>query len=238
MRTVISAWAFSWTDVRNLLPEGNGLCLDLGCGHGSHRALVEGAGWTWVGLDVDVRRGGAMILGDALRLPLASESFDLVLLWQVLEHLSHPWTAMSEVNRVLKPGGQVYGSVSCLEPFHDVCSYFGFTYKGIELVLKDCGFTDVKVWPGINAFSLITRSWFKHLLGWQRQTGERLAFRLVRFLFVTLLWLYLFIRKGWNLVKRGELSEDYKNTVEWLACDTPLQYAGHIQFLARKQYLN
>ncbi len=46
-----------------------------------------------------------LILGDATRLPLASESFPAVLVFHVL-HLVSPWqTALEELRRVLAPGG-------------------------------------------------------------------------------------------------------------------------------------
>ena len=230
--SVLAKWAFTWDEVQHALPSGNGLCLDLGCGDGCHRDWVQTAGWTWIGFDVDVARGGAAIVGDALHLPLADECFEMVLLWQVLEHLSQPWTALLEVSRVLKPGGWVVGSASCLEPFHDVCSYFGFTDKGLEQVLADCGFVDIQIQPGISALSLIARSWFRHLLG--AQWGERIAFALMRALFVPSLWVYLFLRRAWNLLRRGELGADYQQTVQWLAQDAPLEFAGHLMFEGRK----
>lgn len=229
---VLQEWVFTWDDVQRTLPGGSGLCLDLGCGDGRHRDWVEAAGWTWIGLDIDVNRRGAAIVGDALHLPLTDESLGLVLLWQVLEHLSQPWKVLAEVNRVLKLGGQVYGSVSCLEPFHDICSYFGFTHKGIEQLLNDCGFTDTRVWPGINAFSLIARSLLRHLLG--TRWGERVAFTLIRALFVPLLWMYLSLRRTWNLLRRRKLGADYRRTAQWLAHDAPLEFAGHLMFKGRK----
>ncbi|MCJ7791416.1 MAG: methyltransferase domain-containing protein [Dehalococcoidia bacterium] len=231
--TIFSSWAFNWDDARFNLPQGSGLCLDVGCGDGHHRDWVETLGWTWVGLDLDITRGGAIVVGDALQLPLADGSFEMVLLWQVLEHLPQPWTALSEVSRVLKSGGRVVGSVSCLEPFHDVCQYFGFTHKGLERVLADCGFVDIEVRPGLNAFSLIARSWLRRLLG--AHWGEQVAFALVRISFVCSLQTYLILRRGLNLLRRGRLGMDYLNTVQWLTKDAPIEFAGHLQFLAHKR---
>ena len=53
---VLANWAFIWEDVQPNLPEGDGVCLDVGCGNGRHRVWVESAGWIWVGIDVDVNR--------------------------------------------------------------------------------------------------------------------------------------------------------------------------------------
>jgi len=231
MNKVFVNWAFSWDDVKFVLPYGRGRCLDLGCGDGRHRDWVEKAGWTYIGMDTDLDRGGAIIVGDALHLPLTDACFDMVLIWQVLEHLSQPWLALSEVNRVLKSGGLVVGSASYLEPFHDACMYFGFTHRGLEKVLTDCGFMDIQVRPGLITFSLIARSWFRHLLG--PHYGEQIAFALVRWTFVPFLRVYLLLRQGWNLILRRSTT-DYKRTVEWLAQDAPLEFAGHLQFFAHK----
>jgi len=99
-------------------------------------------------------------------------------------------------------------------------------------MLADCGFVDIKIRPGINAFSLIMRSWFRHLLG--SKWGERIAFLLVRASFISLLVVYLFLRGAWNFLRRGRLGADYKQTVRWLGENAPLEFAGHLTFIARK----
>ncbi len=44
-------------------------------------------------------------VGDALRLPYADNSFDVVLMSEILEHIPSDESAISEMVRVLKPGG-------------------------------------------------------------------------------------------------------------------------------------
>lgn len=102
--------------------------LDLGAGGGRHafEAMRRGA-WV-VALDADegetkdaaalmagllesddaVRDNGGTglpLVGDALRLPFPSGSFDRVIASEVLEHIPEDRTAISELARVLKPGG-------------------------------------------------------------------------------------------------------------------------------------
>jgi len=230
--SVLDNWVFSWDDVQDRLPEGSGLCLDIGCGDGCHKSLIEKKGWTWIGLDIDIARGGADICADIENLPLANNSVSLVVLSQLLEHVPHPWIALKEVSRVLKPGGAVYGSVSCLEPLHDGRSYYGFTHYAIQQVLADQGFSNIRLNHGINAFSLITRNWFRHLL--TPKMGERLAFWLVKVTLLTSTWTILLLRRVSSILRRGKVSEDYKRSTEWLKKKSALEFAGHIQFIASK----
>ena len=84
--------------------------LDAGCGEGE--VLARLTGWTdsqLVGIDLDPQRielasatgaSNRLIVADVLSLPFRSESFDLVLLLEVLEHLPDPSRALREAHRV------------------------------------------------------------------------------------------------------------------------------------------
>ena len=50
------------------------------------------------------------INGDALKLSLRDNSFDVIILQDVIEHLYDPKSLINEVIRILKPGGMVYMS--------------------------------------------------------------------------------------------------------------------------------
>src|SRR5207237_6625111 len=52
-------------------------------------------------------------LGDALDLPYAGSSFDIVVLFDVFEHVTDVGRAADEVARVLKPGGVFHCFVPC-----------------------------------------------------------------------------------------------------------------------------
>lgn len=96
--------------------------LDLGCGPGTITAdLAERvAPGRVVGLDAAAgvlteaaalasRRGLAVewVVGDALALPFADDSFDVVHAHQVLQHVADPVGALRELARVTRPGGLV-----------------------------------------------------------------------------------------------------------------------------------
>jgi SAM-dependent methyltransferase len=113
------------------------VALDLGCGHGMQRGILEKLGYDCYA--VDYEGSAADDLVDAHALPLRSASIDLVMSIAVLEHLADPIRAASEVFRVLMPGGAFVGTVAFLEPFHDN-SFFHFTHLGLSWALRTVGF--------------------------------------------------------------------------------------------------
>ena len=74
---------------------------------------------------MDYAHSEADLLADAHAIPFADDSFDCIFSYAVLEHLHNPFVALSEVARVLRPGGWFIGTVSQGEPFHS--SYFHHT---------------------------------------------------------------------------------------------------------------
>jgi SAM-dependent methyltransferase len=86
--------------------------LDLGCGRGGVVELFWRDVKLAAGLDPDVPSLGEhraermpVVLGVGEHIPFAAETFDLVVCVWVLEHLKEPAQALSEVWRVLRPGG-------------------------------------------------------------------------------------------------------------------------------------
>jgi ubiquinone/menaquinone biosynthesis C-methylase UbiE len=103
-----------WLD--EVLPaEGDGArLLDLGCGTGHQMAELRSRGYEVVGVD-----GSSEMLEHARannpdaelhraevdRLPLPDDAFDYILCIEVLRYLPDPTACISEMARVLKPGG-------------------------------------------------------------------------------------------------------------------------------------
>lgn len=83
--------------------------LEAGCGARSHVDLPLGA--RVVGVDrsrAQLRRNdgiAARVEGDVTQLPLASASVDVVVSWDVLEHVDDPAQALTEYRRVLRQHG-------------------------------------------------------------------------------------------------------------------------------------
>lgn len=86
--------------------------LDVGSADGPSVAWLE-ARSTKVSLDVDPRglQQGTGVCGSALDLPFADASFDVVGAFDVIEHCEPEARVVSELARVLKPGGRLLISV-------------------------------------------------------------------------------------------------------------------------------
>ena len=87
---------------------GREAVLEVGCGNGAYLELVEA-----VGLDSSlgmlhaarVRARGPLVGGDAMALPFRDCSFEVVLAAHMLYHVPERTLAISDLRRVLAPGG-------------------------------------------------------------------------------------------------------------------------------------
>jgi methionine biosynthesis protein MetW len=94
--------------------------LDIGCGDGrTSGAWAHDHAGSYVGVDVsreavEHAKGlglDARTIEDASSLPFDDETFDAVLLIEVLEHLFQPQLAVAEARRVLRPAGTMIVTV-------------------------------------------------------------------------------------------------------------------------------
>jgi ubiquinone/menaquinone biosynthesis C-methylase UbiE/DNA-binding transcriptional ArsR family regulator len=135
---------------------------DLGCGTGqvsgalgpfvtrviavdSSAAMLQAAKKRLAGLDnIDLRRG------ELEALPIDDERLDIAVLMLVLHHTPEPEKALSEVSRVLRPGGRVI--VGDMLP-HDRESYrqqmghvwLGFSDEHMSRMLTEAGFGKIRI---------------------------------------------------------------------------------------------
>lgn len=145
-----------------------GRLLDIGCSSGEYLARLNGLGWDVSGIeyDPDAARHAREVLKLDVRTGRAEEalpsyppaSFDLVTMWHVLEHLQDPALVLSEVRRVLKPGGRLiaevpnYGSAwrwllrDCWFPLEYPYHRFHFTPRALTRLLESAGFQQCRMW--------------------------------------------------------------------------------------------
>jgi hypothetical protein len=77
---------------------------------------------------------------------------------QVFEHVRYPEQLLSDIRRVLMPGGSFIGSTSHLEPYHSF-SYWNFTPFGFKRLVETAGLELTEIRPGIDGVALITRAY-------------------------------------------------------------------------------
>ena len=89
-----------------------GRLLDVGAATGFFLALARPRGWDVRGVDLSeyacqVARGKGLdvFCGSLEQYPAADASFDVVTMWDVIEHFPDPRGALSAAQRLLKPGG-------------------------------------------------------------------------------------------------------------------------------------
>jgi SAM-dependent methyltransferase len=86
--------------------------LDLGCGKGRFAASLRSAGALVVGLDLSAAmlseaHGLARVRASARRLPFGDRSFDAVVAVEAFEHFASIDDVVTEIARVLRPGGRL-----------------------------------------------------------------------------------------------------------------------------------
>jgi SAM-dependent methyltransferase len=117
---------------------------------------------SWVGVDIEespevagrTRADADFVTFDGRSLPFDDASFELVYCKQVLEHVEHPRALLTEVARVLEPGGHLAGSTSQLEAFHSR-STLNWTPYGFTRLAEDAGLEVAELRPVIDGFTLV-----------------------------------------------------------------------------------
>ena len=98
--------------LQSYLPPKGGTILDIGTAGGAFLEASKRFGYKATGLEPSdflveqgKKRGLQIEKGTIENLPFEQESFDLVCLWDVIEHLTHPKEALLKIKPLLKNGG-------------------------------------------------------------------------------------------------------------------------------------
>lgn len=76
--------------------------------HLTHRTLLKDYDVSYVGLDVVQGPNVDVVMDKPYRIPLKSNSLDVMMTNQAFEHIPFPWAAFVEITRVLRPGGLLF----------------------------------------------------------------------------------------------------------------------------------
>jgi SAM-dependent methyltransferase len=146
----------------------DGKLLDIGSGDGWFLKNMQSLGWQVEGVDIDPisaakarSRGVVVEEGSLSEQGYAENSFDVVTMSHVIEHLHDPVAELHECWRILCPGGKIILFTPCTESKGH--TQFGknwsaldpprhlnlFNFSSIRFALEEAGFqiTELFTWP-------------------------------------------------------------------------------------------
>jgi SAM-dependent methyltransferase len=120
--------------------QAGSIVLNIGSGGSMARIVRECAaqrGFVVTSTDIDPARGPDRV-DDITKSAFPDNSFDVVTIMEVLEHVTNPHAAANEIKRVLKPGGRLILSTPFIFPLHDrPMDFFRFTKYGLQHLFGD-----------------------------------------------------------------------------------------------------
>lgn len=126
---VSNIWMAVDGDIAFYTYRGNGRLLDFGCNEGRGLHIYKKNGYDAEGLEVNevaaeqARRNGFTVYTKSLEDFNPDDLFDVVVLSNVLEHAVSPKEMLSNIRRILKPGGEVWISLPNANSW--LCGMFG-----------------------------------------------------------------------------------------------------------------
>ena len=131
-------------------------------------------------LDIDERRRPDLI-GDICDFDFGSQTFDVVVMSEVLEHVHSPHLGIDNIRSVLVDGGKLILTTPFAMPLHDrPYDYYRFTRYGLEHLLRD--FRSVSVAERNTYFEAIDVLWVR-LLQTDTRAARLMSYFVIPFVF-------------------------------------------------------
>jgi SAM-dependent methyltransferase len=162
------------------------LIVDIGAGKRPYYPLFAEHCGRYVGVDLP-GTPGSDVHGATEHLPLKSESCDIVVSTQMLEHAEDPERTLHECQRILKPGGLMIASTHGAAYFHPIpVDHWRWTHSGLRLIFERAGFDVLSVDATTRTLTTFATLAAEHFLG----TAHRIRMtRLAAQLLVPFNWL-------------------------------------------------
>lgn len=157
-------FCFRWRLSQITAHKTTGRVLDVGCGNGGFLTFLRQQGWDVHGLDASPsaihiasqQLGERVSLTTLVDAAYPANHFDVICLFEVLEHLPDPALHLQEIHRILKPGGLVCLSVPNFASWERVL--FSRWWSGLDIPRHLNQFTPITLTRFLQAagFSMLT----------------------------------------------------------------------------------
>ena len=146
-----------------------GRVLDVGCAAGFFLYIARQRGWQVEGVELSnyvadyatIQLGIKVYLGSLEDVRLEGEAYDLVTVWDTLEHISAPTQTLSKIYTLLKPEGLLVLSTQNIDSLIAIIlgtrwpqmgnhlNLYHFSPRTIRILLSNSGFHDLYItWKG------------------------------------------------------------------------------------------
>lgn len=117
--------------------------LDAGAGKAQYKSLFDHARYESADFEqLDKKYAQNTYVCDLKNIPVEDSRFDFIVFNQVMEHLPDPKSVLSELNRVLKPGGKMfYSGPLFYEEHQQPYDFYRYTQFGLRHLFSTTGFT-------------------------------------------------------------------------------------------------
>lgn len=139
--------AFLLDSVRQISDIEKKVVLDLGGTRTDRRGLFDPTSYPWRLVCANIQQKRAVdIVMDAHNFCFNENSFDIVLLTEVIEHLRSPETVLQDIYKTIKPGGKLILTAPFFYHIHgDPDDYGRYTSSGLSAFLTSAGFDEVNI---------------------------------------------------------------------------------------------
>ena len=128
-------------DLESMRPAMSGRVLEIGAGRGGRRGefvppFDQASDW----ITLDRYHTNSHLRADIQDLPIGTGIFDTVVCLEVLEYVESPAKALTEIRRLLKPGGKLVLATPFLHRMDSDKDLWRFTEQGLRFLLEESGF--------------------------------------------------------------------------------------------------
>lgn len=137
------------------------------------------------------------IIADVTDLPLRDGSADFILNQAMLEHVTHPEDVVREMNRILRPGGELFCYLPFIVPFHAAPhDYFRWTESGLRVLFSQFGQIEIGIGAGPTSGMLwVLQEWLAITFSFGSQKLHDILFLALMVLFAPIKILDVFLTR-------------------------------------------